>query len=437
MSTSPGNRRWGIIVLLIIDYFVMFVARSGMSMCGPALMQEYGWSAMQFGWVSTAFFIGYAVTMLPAGLLADRFGGGVVLVTGTLWWAVFTFLTPLGSTLGIMMLLRILVGIGQGLLVPANFSLAAKWVPKHEAGMATGLLQIGCPTGIAVAMVLAAWIVQRWDWQAVFYVVSVPGVLWCLLWWKLGSNRPQQDTFITQGERDYILAGQVSTEISPATQNEPLSKGDILATPSVWACALCYFCTNYLFFLFMTWLPTYFAMGRGIDLKQSAIFSMLPYLVAIFAYPLGGVVTDAACRRFGQNVGRKISPVLGLLLAGVFLILGTQANSLWSAATLISASNFFLCFTMAAHFSIPIIFSQKDTGMLVGLNGVFGTLAGILSPVLAGWVIDVSGGQYEYALYLGAGVAIVGAFFMLIARIRPIEKKSARVSAGGRKGFAG
>lgn len=82
-------------------------------------------------------------------------------------------------------------------------------------------------------------------------------------------------------------------------------------------------------------------------------------------------------------------------------------------------------------------FLAKDTGMLVGLNGVFGTLAGILSPVLAGWVIDVSGGQYEYALYLGAGVAIVGAFFMLIARIRPIEKKSARVSAGGRKGFAG
>jgi hypothetical protein len=90
----------------------------------------------------------------------------------------------------------------------------------------------------------------------------------------------------------------------------------------------------------MTWLPTYFAMGRGIDLKQSAIYSMLPYLVAILAYPLGGLVTDAACRRFGQNIGRKLSPVAGLLLAGVFLILGTRANSLWSAATLISASNF-------------------------------------------------------------------------------------------------
>ncbi|WDB89373.1 MFS transporter [Escherichia albertii] len=78
MSKSSGNRRWGIIALLILDYFVMFVARSGMSMCGPALMQEYGWTAIEFGWVSTAFFIGYAITMLPAGLLADRFGGALL-----------------------------------------------------------------------------------------------------------------------------------------------------------------------------------------------------------------------------------------------------------------------------------------------------------------------------------------------------------------------
>lgn len=443
MSTSPGSRRWGIIVLLIFDYFVMFVARSSMSMCGPALMQEYGWTAIQFGWVSTAFFIGYAITMLPAGLLADRFGGGIVLVTGTLWWVVFTFLTPLGSTLGVMMLLRILVGVGQGLLVPANFSLAARWVPKSESGKATGFLQIGCPAGIAFAMVLAAWIIQAWGWQSVFYVVSAPGLVWCLLWWWLGCSRPQQDKRITKNELAWIQDGQASgtaTQSAQKGETSALTKGDILTTPSVWACSLCYFCTNYLFFLFMTWLPTYFAMGRGIDLKQSAIYSMLPYLVAILAYPLGGLVTDAACRRFGQNVGRKLSPILGLLLAGFFLILGTRANSLWSAATLISASNFFLCFTMAAHFSIPIIFSQKDTGMLVGLNGVFGTLAGILSPVLAGWVIQITG-QYEYALYLGASVAILGAFFMLLAQIKPIEKKGLRshertAGIAGRQGFS-
>lgn len=420
MNASIGNRRWGIIALLIIDYFVMFVARSSMSMCGPALMQQFGWSATEFGWISTAFFIGYAVTMLPAGMLADRLGGGVVLVTGTLWWALFTFLTPLGETLGAMMALRILVGVGQGLLVPANFSLLAHWVPKSETGKATGWLQVGCPAGIAVAMIVAAAIVQLWGWQQVFRILALPGLLWCLMWWRWGANRPQEDKTVSQAERDYISAGQQGEKL---TQDRSLlSRRDIFSTPSVWCCALCYFCTNYLFFLFMTWLPTYFALGRGINLKQSAIFSMLPYLVAIIAYPLGGTVTDWAVRRMGQNTGRKFTPMLGLLLAGMFLILGTRANSLGAAATLISASNFFLCFTMGAHFSIPMTFSQKNTGLLVGLNGVFGTTAGILAPVFSGLIIDITG-QYEYALYLGAAIAICGALFMCAARIQPIVSR--------------
>ncbi len=434
MNTSVGNRRWGIAVLLILDYFVMFIARTSMSMSGPALMAEYGWTATEFGWVSTAFFIGYAVTMLPAGALADRFGGGVILVTGTLWWAIFTFLTPFGTTLGLMMLVRILMGIGQGLLVPANFSLLANWVPKSESGKATGLLQIGCPAGIATSMMLAAWIIQMWGWRTVFYSFSLLGPLWCLLWWRLGKNKPELDPKISPAELAYIKAGQVvkGNQSQGSASSTTLSKKDIFSTPSVWGCAMCYFCTNYLFFLFMTWLPTYFAMGRGIDLKQSAIYSMLPYLVAILAYPLGGLVADAAAKRFGENKGRKLCPIFGLLLAGTFLILGTRATSLGTAAALISASNFFLCLTMASHFSISMVFSQKNTGIIVGLNGLFGTTAGILSPVCSGLIIDLSG-KYEYALYLGATVAIIGAAFMLLTHIRPIEKRqplhSASVSA--------
>ncbi|AUH02489.1 MFS transporter [Prodigiosinella confusarubida] len=423
MSTSIGSRRWCIVTLLIIDYFVMFVARSSMSMCGPILMQQFGWSATEFGWVSTAFFIGYAITMLPSGMLSDRLGGGIVLMIGTLWWAVFTFLTPLGTTLGSMMALRILVGIGQGVLVPANFSLLSNWVPKSESGKGTGLLQVGCPAGIAAAMIIAAWIIQTWGWQHVFYLLAVPGVVWCLLWQRLGKNRPQEDPRVSPAELAYIVAGQKPDANASGNTEIPLTKRDIFSTPSVWCCSLGYFCTNYLFFLFMTWLPTYFAMGRGINLKQSAILSMLPYLVAIIAYPLGGIVTDGAVRRLGQNAGRKLTPIAGLLLAGMFLILGTRANSLWNAAALISASNFFLCFTMGAHFSIPMVFSQKNTGMLVGLNGVFGTTAGILAPVFSGLIIDLTG-QYEYALYLGATIAIVGALFMWMARIQPITGKS-------------
>ncbi|WP_246856788.1 MFS transporter [Brenneria corticis] len=430
MSTSIGNRRWGIIAYLFLNYIAMFIARTGMSMCGPIFLEEYNWTATEFGWISTAFFIGYAITMMPAGILSDRYGGSIVLVIGTLWWAVFTFLTPLvGSTVGLMILIRILVGIGQGVVVPSDCAIVASWVPQKEAGLASGFRQAGCPLGIALSMGLAAYIIETWNWQAVFYSFSMLGILWCLIWWypMKGTSHPSIDSKISHAELMYIEAGQVKpvqqTVVAEPTGGE-LTKKDIFSTPSIWAYSLSYFCALYLFFMFMSWLPTYFALGRGINLKMSAIYSMLPYLVAIAAYPIGGLVADYLSNRCGPGIGRKFPVICGMLLAGLFLVIAIRVTSLPGAVCLISTSNFFLCFTMGAYFSIPMEFSVKFTGTIVGLCSLFGSIGGIFAPVLTGWIIDLSSGQYEYGLYLGAGIAILGALFAAIIRIRPIEKKS-------------
>jgi sugar phosphate permease len=424
MNSGFGNRRKSIIMLLIIDYFVMFVARSGMAICGPTLMKTYGWNTLQFGWISTAFFIGYAITMFPAGELSDKFGGGRLLMFGTLWWAVFSFLTPMGTTLGMMMLLRILVGIGQGVIIPANFSVLANWIPKGESGKSSGILQMGCPAGIALSMIAAATIIEHFGWKCVFYLYALLGPVWCIIWFISGSDHPAQDKKITDAELAYIRAGQITEESksSKGTQSISLSRKEIFSTPSVWGCALCFFCTTYLFSLFMSWLPTYFALGKGIDLQQSATYTMIPYLAAIIAYPLGGILADQASRCFGENIGRKFCPIIGLLLAGIFLIIAMKTTSLHTAVLLIATSNFFLCLTMASHFSIPMIFSQQNTGTIVGMNELFGTFGSILSPIVSGFVINASG-RYSDALYLGAGFAIVGAVILLAVKIQPIGSK--------------
>lgn len=415
-----GNVRWGITTLLIFDYIVLYMGRVAMSTAGPALMKEYGWNATEFGWISTAFFIGYAVTMIPSGALADRFGGGLVLIIGTLWYCVFTFLTPFGTTLGLMMLLRILVGVGQGVFVPSNSSIVSRWFPKKESGKAMGFLLMGIPIGMALTMLMASWILGAFGWKGLFYTFACLGPIWCLLWLKWGKNRPDQHPKLGKAEMEYIQSDQDSE--SGTSNLSSLSKGDIFSTASVWACAFSYFCSNYLFFLFMTWLPTYFAMGRGIDIKSSLIYSMLPNLVAIVTYPLGGTVADAWTKKWGANIGRKIGPVVGLILAGVFLLIGTKAGDIWTAVILISLSNGLLCFTMGSYFSIPMDFSKKDTGTIAGFNGFIGTFAGIIAPVLSGWVIDLSG-HYSSALYLGAFIALLGAIIIAFARIKPIVAK--------------
>lgn len=416
-----GNKRWYIVIMLVLCYTFVYLGRASISIAGPVLMKEYGWSGTDFGLVSTAFFIGYALTMLPAGWLADKFGATKVIVGGTLLWSVFTFLTPMGAaTISMLMFVRIVVGIGQGVTLPAASSLISRWVPKSEAATAQGGTLVGVPLGVALAMLSGVYLIQNYNWQTIFYIFSIFGPLWCIIWSKFGKNSPDLDPGISKEELEYIHAGQGHVS-SVGSQAVSLTAKQIFSVPSVWLAIFSYFCFNYVFYLLLTWLPTYLAVGRGFTLVKSGMFTVIPYVVAMFTYPLGGILADWASKKFGDNVGRKLFPVMGLVIGGIALIFGAQTGSATAAVALISASMGFLTLTQGGFFSIPIIFAPKNVGTIVGMYGFIGTMAGIMAPLLTGFVVDAMG--YNTALFLGSGLAILGAVLMFAARIRPIEAK--------------
>lgn len=417
------NKRWTIVFLMLLSYMTMYLCRSAISISGPVLMKQYGWSATQFGLVSTAFFIGYAITMFPAGWLADRFGSGKVVVTGILFYSLFTILTPvIGVTIGLMIFVRVLVGLGQAATLPSNAALLAQWMPKKEIATAQGIVMIGTPLGIALTMPLGVLFISNFSWQTTFYVFAFVGPVWCILWWLLGRNKPELHPSISKQEIEHIRADQGQLEIKGDAAL--VTTADVFSKWSVWGASLSYFASNYLFFLFLTWLPTYFANGRGFTLVKSGYYTMVPYIVAIFAYPLGGYLADWAAKKFGHNTGRKIFPFIGMVAAGLFLILGTRANSGVAALALISISEGFLSITQAGYFSMPMVFSPKNAGKIVGLYGFCGTCAGILAPLLTGMIIDHFG-KYEYAMYFGALVAVAGALLLFFVNVKQIESKKA------------
>lgn len=422
MSSKGGNKRWFIIFLFVMCYTILYMDRSCMSMAGPSMMKYYSWNATQFGLVSTAFFIGYACTMILGGWLADKFGGGKVVMFGAIWWSVFVFITPLGASLGLMVMIRVLMGMGEGVSLPAMASMVGKWVPKKESGIALGFCLIGVALGIALAMPLASWIIEHYSWQMVFHVFAFLAPVWVLVWWKFGKDKPEQDTTISKEELAYIRSDEGDSQ-EIASQSASLTSKEIFAVPSVWTGALSFYCTNYLFYLFMTWLPTYFVKGRGLALGTSAIYTMMPYIVAIFTYPIGGWLADQASIKFGHNIGRKIVPVFGMIAAGVFLILGSRATNAINAVALISASNGLLCLTMGGYYSMPLVFSMKDAGKITGLWGTFATLGGITAPLLTGIVVDAYG--YNTALYLGAALSILGSVILtFLVKVKPIVSKA-------------
>ena len=408
--------------LFFMCYTVLYMDRACISMAGPSMMDFYGWGPAEFGWASTAFFLGYASTMILGGTLADKFGGGKVVCVASLWWSVFVFLTPIpvGSTLALMIIIRALMGAGEGVALPAMTSMIAKWVPKRESGLAQGTTLVGVATGLAVTMPLAAWIIQKWDWQTVFHTFAFLAPVWVLIWWKFGAERPELDKKITKEELAYIQAKPADASADQDTADQALTPKQAFSVKAVWLGAASFFCTNFLFYLFMSWLPTYFAKGRGLDLSSSAISSMMPYVVAMFTYPLGGWLADRCAEKFGHNLGRKIFPWVGQFAAGILLYFATQAETTMAATALVSASNGFLCLTMGGYYSMPIIFSKKHAGKIVGLWGTFATCGGILAPVLTGYLVRDFG--YNFALIFGACVAILGGLILFLVQIKPISE---------------
>lgn len=425
MESKVGNKRWLVVALLVVCYTFLYFGRSAVSIAGPAMMKTNGWSATQFGLVSTAFFIGYALTMLPAGWLADRFGATKIIVAGTLLWSVFTFFSPYGLTIGAFIALRILVGIGQGVTLPSASSLVSKWVPKHEAGRAQGMTLVGVPLGVACTMFIGVNLIKVYSWQTIFYSFAFLGPIWVVVWLMLGKDRPELHPGITKAELDYIKAGGAQKTGAEAAT---LASGDVYGNKNVWGATLAYFCYNYVFYLLLTWLPTYLANGRGFTLVKSGYMTAIPWMVAIITYPLGGVLADAAAKRFGQNVGRKMFPIIGLIVGGISLFVGANAPSAVTAIALISTSMGFLTLTQGGFFSMPIIFAPKNAGTIVGLYGFIGTMAGISAPVLTGAIVDAYG--YTYALVSGAGMAVLGAVILLtVCTVKPIEAKDPAKSA--------
>ncbi|MBU4439944.1 MAG: MFS transporter [Acetobacterium sp.] len=417
MNTAVGNKRWKIIFLLTICYVVLYMDRSCMSMAGPAMMKHFNWSATQFGLVSTAFFIGYGCTQLLGGWLADRFGGGKIAMFGALWWSIFVFITPFGATLGLMIVIRILMGMGEGVSLPAMSTIIAQWIPKKESGLAWGFSIMGVSIGIALAMPLSAWIINVWGWEMVFHVFAFLAPIWVIIWWKFGKDKPEELAMISREELVYIRSDQ-GIQMNEAGQVVKLTSKDIFSTPSVWTGAISFFCTNYLFYLFMTWLPTYFVKGRGFEMGTSAIYTMMPYIVATVTYPLGGWLADKAAQKFGHNLGRKLFPLIGMVGAGILLILGSQASTPVTAVAFISASNGLLCLTMGGYYSMPMVFSAQNAGKITGLFATCATIGGIMAPTLTGIVVDHYG--YNVALYLGAGISVLGAVILLTSQVRPI-----------------
>jgi MFS family permease len=160
----------------------------------------------------------------------------------------------------------------------------------------------------------------------------------------------------------------------------------------MWPVTLVYFCYGWTLWLFLSWIPAYFLHSHNLDLKHSALFASGVFFAGVVGDTLGGLVSDFLARRSGDlRVARRNLVVAGFLGAAVALVPLLMTHDIVIAAACLSAGFFFAELTIGPMWAIPMDIAPRYSGTASGLMNVGSALAAIISPVVGGWLIDVTG----------------------------------------------
>jgi ACS family glucarate transporter-like MFS transporter len=409
-----GRIRYQLIFIIFIISAVVYVDRSNISIAGSYLAADYRITKPQLGWVFSAFLLGYAVFQVPAGRIVGRLGPRRTLTYGLVWWSalsVLTALVPAGfaASLWLLIAVRFVLGIGEAVAYPAANQFIAAWFPSQERGKANGWVFAGVGFGAGIAPPLVALITYNLGWRSAFYGSALLGLGAAFLWHRMARDTPALHPRVGSEELRHIAAGP-----SPAAveTHRAVPGRRILTSVDVWGTTLGYVAFGYAVFIFHTWFFIYLKDGRGLDLKNSAILSMLPFIAMTICCLVGGVLSDWLVRRAGQYVGRSLLGAGTLALSAVLLVIGSHAHDTTTAVIVLAGGAGAIYLGQPTYWAVAADIGGPFTGVISGMVNMGGQIAGAataaLTPILAeryGW---------EVAFYVAAGICVLGIFPWLL-----------------------
>ncbi|TDH03849.1 hypothetical protein EPR50_G00145960 [Perca flavescens] len=383
----------------------------------PEGTPQYPWDSKTEGWLLGAFFFGYLCTQIPGGYLSGHYGGSIFLGLGVLGTAALTLLTPLAAQMGSYWLfaLRALEGFGEGVTFPAMMAMWARWAPPLERSRLTTLSGSGANFGAFLALPLTGYICQTLGWPAVFYLCGGAGCLWAVFWFIFVSNDPRTHRRISEEERDYII-NSIGPQGTGHGWSMPLRP--IMMSVPLWAIIITQMCSNWSYYTLLTSLPTYMDNILHFDLQSNGFLSALPYLGAWLFSTLSGVVADSLIERkvFSVTNVRKLFTLAGVLPASALLVAVSYAGcSHILTVTFLTLSTTIGGATASGVYINQIDIAPRYAGFLLGITNTFGTIPGVLAPIVTGYFTkDHTLAGWRMVFWVAAGIQVGGALVYTI-----------------------
>lgn len=393
--------RWVVTSLIFFITLVNFIDRSAISFVIEPLKSEFHFNDTQFGMILSAFGLGYVLLTAFGGWLVDRWGPRLIWSLAAVAWSVCVGLLGLATGLASFICLRFLLGVTEGPHFPAITRTVCDWLPPAERARALSLGLVAIPLSSVVGAPLVSYLVVDFGWRAMFYIISSMGIVWAIFWYFLFRDRPEECKYVGDEERELIRTSNLEKTVGG---NSEIDWRFILMHPALIANNIAYFAFGYMLFFATLWLPGYFLSQHGLNLKSVGWYLTIPWLVGAVFLKLGGFLSDWLYKKTGSSrISRSHVIWMSQLLAAVCFVFLSRATTLSSSLIFLSLGLGFGLMPQPAFFSINIDVAKERAGSSQGVTSSCLSLAGIIAPVLTGWLIDVTG-NYQAAFLLLAGL---------------------------------
>ncbi len=419
IATRPSRVRLMILALLTLGTLINYLDRTVISVAAPLMKSELHLDAVTLGIVFSAFSWTYAAAQIPGGILLDRIGVRITYFLSVTIWSVFTLLQGLVTNSWSLIACRMGLGLAEAPAFPSNSRVLGTWFPQAERASATGVYSVGQYFGLAFLSPLLFWISGAFGWRALLVIVGAAGILFGFVWYSL--YRDPHESRANQAELDHITAGGGFASAS-RTKFQWSHIGFLLRQRQIVGASIGQFASNSTLVFFLTWFPTYLATERQMGWIKVGFFTILPFIAACVGVVSGGLLSDYLLRRTGSaNVARKLPIIAGLLMASTIVIANFVSRD--TLVIVVMSLAFFGQGMCNLGWTLLTDVAPKE---LMGLSGgVFNfcaNLAGIVTPLVVGFVVHATG-SFAWALTFIGVVALLGviSYVFVVGDVRRVE----------------
>jgi ACS family hexuronate transporter-like MFS transporter len=414
-SVRIGRYRWVICALLFLATVINYVDRQMLGVLKPVLSEDLGWSETDYANIVFWFQAAYAVSYVLFGRFIDRIGARWGYAVAFIIWQIAHIAHAGARELSHFIAVRIALGAGEAGSFPAGLKAVTEWFPKRERAFATGIFNAGSNVGAIVTPLLVPAITLTMGWRAAFVITGVVSLLWLVVWLWI-YRAPRENKIVRAPELAHI-------ESDPPDPEAKVGWLAVVLKRETWAFALAKFLTDPIWWMFLFWLPDFFAKTYDLDLKSFGPPLVAVYLLADVGSVAGGWLSLRLMRRgHSINVARKTAMLVCALLVTP-VVFAQQVDQLWLAVLIIGVA-------AAAHqgfsanlFNLPgDVFPRRAVASVVGIGGMLGAVGGMLMAKYTGYVLDKLG-TYTPMFIVAALAYLIGLAIVhvLSPRLMPVE----------------